>query len=339
VLRAHGHSGESTTRRRTAAGTVARAAAAALLLAAGAIPAAGLTREAVDKGSGAARAESTRGASSHAIVPSGWRGESRPRPGTRRETAPTPGLLAYDRTLRRYVRDGLVDYDGLSSDRADLVLYLKELASVDSTELRDRSVHDRMAFWINAYNALTLDLILRNLHGPDGKGPRLKSIRDIPDAFSRRRWVVAGARRSLDGIEKGILLEGFRDPRVHFALVCASRSCPALRGSAYVARSLAADLDSAQRLFLSDTSRNDLRVRSGAIRLSRIFNWYREDFIGSFPEMDPPPLASYPEEDRRYLILLIRFLPPETREAVQGGRVRIEFLPYDWSLNDATPRR
>jgi Protein of unknown function, DUF547 len=252
---------------------------------------------------------------------------------------PTPGLLAYDRTLGRHVRGGLVDYGGLASDRADLDQFLKELASVDSTELHARSRYDRMAFWINAYNALTLDLVLGNLHGPDGKGPRIKSIRDIPDAFSRPRWVVAGDRRSLDGIEKGILPGQFHDPRIHFALVCAARSCPMLRAHPYDGDSLDVELKAAARAFLADTTRNNSRIRQGAIRLSKIFDWYGQEFANAAPQITPSLFPTYGPGEESLLTSIALDLPRQDFLALRKGHARIEFLPYDWSLNDASTRR
>jgi hypothetical protein len=256
----------------------------------------------------------------------------------------TAGLRAYDATLARYVMGGGVDYDGLAKGRRGLDDYLRELAAVDSAALRARPEAEQKAFWINAYNALTLDLVLRNLHGADGKGPRLKSIRDIPDAFSRPRWVVAGAPRSLDGIERGILWERFHEPRVHFALVCASRSCPALRPRAYAAESLNDELDQAARVFLADTTRNLVCMPVDTLRFSRIFEWYERDFREATPEITPQPFLPLGPRLGPLLAYLAsrHYLPEETTQILRKLRhasVGIEFLPYDWSLNEAPSRR
>lgn len=251
----------------------------------------------------------------------------------------TAGIRAYDAVLARYVvRDG-VDYDGLARDRGKLDAYLWEMAAVDSTALRSRPEAEQKAFWINAYNALTLDLVLLALHGPGRRGPRLRSIREIPDAFSRPLQVVAGARRSLNEIEKGILRGRFHDPRIHFALVCASRSCPALRPRAYTGDSLEAELKAAARAFLSDPTRNDLRISNGAIRLSRIFDWYGGDFARSAPLISTPLFESFPAAERDLLLSLAPWFPPEAGQTLAKSSFRIEFLPYDWSLNDVPARR
>ena len=234
---------------------------------------------------------------------------------------------------------GGVEYDSLALDRRGLDAYLGEIADVDSAALRTRPEREQMAFWINAYNALTLDLVLQNLNGPEGKGPRLKSIRDIPDAFSRPRRVVAGAQRSLDRIENEMLRARFRDPRIHFALVCAARSCPPLRPGAYTADSLDSELTVAARAFLADSTRNSFRIRGGAIRLSKLFDWYGQDFVDAAPLISAPAVKASRPAERALLTCLAPWLPPRAAAALAKARVRIEFLPYDWSLNDVPRRR
>ena len=234
---------------------------------------------------------------------------------------------------------GGVDYDSLALDRRELDSYLREIAEVDSAALRTRPEPEQKAFWINAYNALTIDLVLRNLHGPDGAGPRLRSVRDIPEAFTRPRWAVAGAQRSLDQIENDILRARFRDPRIHFALVCASRSCPRPRPEAYTADSLDSELDEAARAFLADSTRNDFRIRGGAIRLSKLFDWYGQDFVDAAPQISTPLFESSRPEERALLTCLAPWLPRGAAVRLAKSRIRIRFLPYDWSLNDAPSRR
>jgi hypothetical protein len=257
-----------------------------------------------------------------AALPDGWPG--------------TEGLRAYDATLARHARGGGVDYDALRSDRAGLDRFLAEAASIDSTALAGRPEAEQIAFYVNVYNALTLDLVIRNLRGAGARGERLRSIRDIADAWSRPGWTVAGAHRSLDDLEHRVLRAHFHEPRIHFALVCASRSCPALPPRAFRGESLGVDLDAAARGFLADASRCEVRVRDGVLRLSKIFEWYGPDFAGGVPSR---VYASYGPERGGVLAYLERYLPEETTKRLRAGGVRIEFLPYDWSLNGAPPRR
>jgi uncharacterized protein DUF547 len=232
----------------------------------------------------------------------------------------------WDDLLRRYVRGGLVDYDGFERDRAVLARYLGALAPVPDT----RSPSEEIAFWINAYNAATVDLVVRERLG---RGGRLRSIRDIPAPWTRPRWRIAGRDRTLDEIEHEILRKRFREPRVHFALVCASRSCPALRPAAYEGAFLDAQLDSAARAFVLDPSRNRARPEAGRVRLSKIFDWYAKDFVGA--SRDSTLERLHGRERGAVLAFVARHLPEADAAALQAPGLRVEFLSYDWTLNSA----
>jgi hypothetical protein len=156
----------------------------------------------------------------------------------RAQTLPSPE--AFDRVLTRHVHDGLVDYVGLRADRADLDGYLEQLGAVAPMDLKQASRDARMAFWINAYNACVLRLIIDHYPLPpvsgevDGASPGPNhstrpnhSIRQIPQTWTAPFCRVAHRDRSLDGIESG-MLRPMGDPRIHFALSCAARGCPAL---------------------------------------------------------------------------------------------------------------
>jgi hypothetical protein len=212
-----------------------------------------------------------------------------------------------------------VDYAALKRERQPaLDAYLRSLESVERSELESWPRSDQLAFWIDAYNAYTVKLVLD--HHP------IRSIRSIgvlPGAAFRKTFIplerVAGRKLSLDDIEHRILRERFRDPRIHFAIVCASRSCPVLRDEAYRGRDLDSQLDDAARSFLRDPARNRYGPASRTLFLSSIFKWFRGDFeaaAGSLPAF----VARYADEP--------------TAEALRRGGVKIEFLDYDWSLNE-----
>ena len=225
----------------------------------------------------------------------------------------------WTRLLRRYVSDGLVDYAALKRDgRPALDAYLRSLESVERSELEAWPRADQLAFWINAYNAYTVKLILD--HHP------LRSIRSIgllPSSAFRKKFIplerAAGRKLSLDDIEHRILREEFNEPRIHFAIVCASRSCPVLRDEAYRGRGLDAQLDDAAREFLRDPARNRYDAASRTLYLSSIFKWFRGDFESAAGTL-PAFVARYVDEP--------------TAEALRHDGVRVEFLDYDWSLNE-----
>lgn len=211
------------------------------------------------------------------------------------------GLHApWSRILATYVdADGRVAYASLAKDdRSALDAYLKGLAEA-SPEAWDRG--DQIAYWINAYNAVIVAGVL------DGYSPE--------SFFGRKRFFgfygrpVAGASRTPEDIEHGILRARFSEPRIHFALVCASTSCPKLRREAYLGRLLDEQLDDQAREFLGDPTRN--RFDQGLIRISMIFKWFEDDFAKA--------AGSVAGFLGRYRVL--------------GPDPEIGYLEYDWTLN------
>lgn len=218
-----------------------------------------------------------------------------------------------------------VDYDGFQHDRRELDAYLASLASVTPAQYQSWPWPDREALLINAYNAATVQLILT-------KYPDLASIKDLGGWFSspwRQPFVILlGQTRSLDDIEQ-VLLRGapeYRDPRAHFAVNCASLGCPALRDEAYVGSRLDGQLEDQARRFLRDRNRNRFDRADRRMLVSYIFDWYAVDFhrvggVGGF-------LAGYADA--------LGMTTAETAD-LRAGRIGIDYLPYDWSLNRSRP--
>ena len=214
-----------------------------------------------------------------------------------------PDHKAWDRLLYEHVRpDGTVDYPGFAGDRPQLDDYLSEMASrvPDPAAPRNR----RLAYFINLYNALTVRLILDNYP--------LESIRDLPNPWGGELISLEGKGYSLDDIEHKVLRK-MGEPRIHFALNCASASCPVLQPFAFSEEKLDAQLNWAARAFINDPERN--RFQPGLARLSSLFNWYRGDF-----EKASGSLAA--------------FLNTYLDTPLEPG-CRIRFLPYDWGLNQS----
>lgn len=206
-----------------------------------------------------------------------------------------------DAMLQRYVDDdGRVAYRSLAQqDAAALDAYLATLAVADPAQLTPA---EQLAFWINAYNARVLRGVL--------DGYRAESFFGRKQFFSFYTFPLAGRSRTLDDIEHEILRTQFREPRIHFALVCASTSCPKLRREAYRGDRLDAQLDAQARGFLDDPRRNQFGPGE-EVKLSSIFKWFSEDFAAA--------PGSVPAFVRRY-----HPIPAEAR---------IEYLDYDWTLN------
>lgn len=248
----------------------------------------------------------------------------------------TPGWTAqidhgtWDQLLKSHVRvlDGgqatQVDYDGMARERARLTAYLDELKAVSRQRFDQWPNAEQLAFLINAYNAWTVELILR-------AWPGIESIKEQGSLFSSpwsKRFVpLLGETRSLDDIEHGLIRGSgrYQEPRIHFAVNCASIGCPALRAQAYTAANLEAQLAAQTRLFLKDRSRN--RWHDGELQISSIFKWYRDDFASGWRGADS--LAGF-----LGLYSDVLGLSEAQRNQLLAGKVELEFLDYDWRLND-----
>lgn len=215
----------------------------------------------------------------------------------------------YDELLQRYVRGSGVDYAAWVAQKDDVAAldhYVEGLAALDPESWPPA---DGLAFWINLYNALTVQLILENYP--------LASIKDLGGVLRRSPWKrelvqVAGRPLTLDAIENEIIRPRFAEPRIHFALNCASIGCPPLADSAYRAATLEAQLDAACRRALNED--RWVRVDDDGIRLSKIFDWYRGDF-----EANGGSIRAFVDRFR-------------STPLPDGS---IDFLDYDWSLNEA----
>jgi hypothetical protein len=218
----------------------------------------------------------------------------------------------------------VVDYSGFVRDRTKLDAYRAALAAVGEREFAGWPAADRLAFLVNAYNANTVALVLTRY-------PELGSIKDLGGLISspwKQRFVeLLGATRSLDEIEHQMIRGGVgaTEPRVHFALNCASVGCPALRPEAYRGDALETQLADQARRFLADRSRNRYDAASGRLEVSQIFEWYGRDF-----ERAAGTVAKF----------LAAYAPQLSDDETSRGRIAaaalpVAFLDYDWRLNDA----
>lgn len=229
----------------------------------------------------------------------------------------------------RLVRSGQatqVAYAGFKADRAALKAYLDSLSAVTRAAFAGWPKAERQAFLINAYNAFTVELILTRY-------PDLKSIKDLGSLLSspwKPKWLtLLGNQVSLDDIEHAMLRKrgDYDDPRVHFAVNCASIGCPALREEAFVAARLDAQMDEQTVRFMSDRTRNRWNAQRGRLELSKIFDWYGEDF-----RLGHRGIGSLTAFAARYADQLTD--APADRERIRAGDVDIAFTDYDWALND-----
>lgn len=220
-----------------------------------------------------------------------------------------PSHQQWDKLLKEYVTtDGRVNYKSLQKDKASLDDYLKTLSN--NAPQSSWSENEKKAYWINAYNAFTISLVLQ--HYP------VKSIKDIGGSIYKinTAWdikfiTIGGKKYDLNNIEHRILRKEFDDPRIHFAIVCASMSCPLLRNEAYTATELNVQLESAGKAFLNDKTKNS--ITAGKAQLSKYFSWYKGDFTKKGT--------------------LIEFINKYSQIKLNEN-AKIDYLDYNWSLNE-----
>lgn len=246
----------------------------------------------------------------------------------------------FDLLLKKHVQNGWVDYKGLLSESDIFYRYLISLAKVKPHVLDQWTREQQLAFWINAYNAFTIQAIIerypitsRSLIGTFS--PK-NSILQISGVWTRLKFDVGGQRLTLGQIEHDILREMFGEPRIHFAIVCASRSCPALRSEAYQADNIERQLEVQTLQFVNDPDRG---VRWDAVKrrlyLSKIFKWFRADFN----KQVFPGNVSGSSQKKSVSHLLAYIRPYLTNQPIKddlgdGRDIRVSYLHYDWRLND-----
>jgi hypothetical protein len=215
----------------------------------------------------------------------------------------------YANLLKKYVHQGNVDYRGFKMEESKLDQYLKVLENVDSKSL---SGNEQFAFYINAYNAWTIKLILSGY-------PGIKSIKDLGNIlktpWKKKICRIDGDVITLDDIEHHILRPRFKDPRVHFAINCAALSCPPLWSQPFLGNTLDRQLDDATRAFINDTKRNYLDGET--LYVSKIFNWFGKDFNDDVTGF----FLKYADDNLKKEL------------EVKKNKIKVKYLHYDWSLN------
>ncbi|MBQ0787162.1 MAG: DUF547 domain-containing protein [Oceanihabitans sp.] len=208
---------------------------------------------------------------------------------------------AWNTLLQKNVSEtGNVNYIAFNNNPTELRNYIHSLAA--NMPGGDWTKEDKLAYWINAYNALTVDLIIRNYP--------VKSIKDIKNPWDQRLWKLGAKWYNLNEIEHEILRK-MEEPRIHFAIVCASFSCPKLQNEAFTASKLEVQLTSATKAFLADPNRNE--IASDRIKISKIFQWFSKDF----------------KQDGDLIDFLNKYSETEI-----SSNAKKSYKDYNWDLND-----
>ncbi len=221
----------------------------------------------------------------------------------------------YTAILASHVNEGRVTYARLKANRESLDEYLNQTGAVERAVFDAWPEDEQLAFLINLYNAATLKLIIDNYPVSS-----IKSLGGLARSPWRLDFVpLFGKLVSLDHIEHGIIRKAYHEPRIHFALVCAAKSCPPLRNEAYIGRQLEEQLNSQAETFLRDNTKNRVDPSTGTLQLSSIFKWYLQDFA----------------TDQAGLIAYVKpYLPSGDVAWLQDNKAKVSYLEYDWTLNE-----
>ena len=230
----------------------------------------------------------------------------------------------YATVLKTYVNDnGLVDYVGLQANRQLLDRFNQSLAAVTPDTYASWSEPEQIAFWMNAYNSLTLQSIIDT-------EPIVKSIRKIPGVWNKRKFAIAGDTKTLDNIEHDTLRKDFNEPRLHFALVCAAISCPPLLDEPYLAETLDEQLDERVNKFINSSHGFKIDRQKNKVHLSSIFKWYGQDWQ---PAYDVEDKFAGNDKQKAVLNFLSEYLNADDLQYLELGDYKVSHLDYDWSLN------
>ncbi|MEO0867521.1 MAG: DUF547 domain-containing protein [Cyanobacteria bacterium J06642_11] len=230
----------------------------------------------------------------------------------------------YDDVLGTYVDDeGWVNYQDLQQSRQPLDTFNKGIAAVDNATLSGWSEAEQIAFWINAYNSLTLKSIV-------DQTPLKASIKDITGVWRLRKHPINQTEKTLNEIEHDVLRVDFDEPRLHAAIVCAAISCPPLRNEAFTGEQLDTQLDEQVEQWLARPDGLKIDKAAGEVKVSKIFSWFGGDWVPSYG-VDSGFTGS--KEERAVLNFISNYVSDEDRAYLEAGDYKVSYFDYDWSLN------
>jgi len=236
---------------------------------------------------------------------------------------------------------GMVNYRKLKAEPQKLRAFIIELENLDRKDFDKWSDNEKIAFWLNAYNALTLKAIIDNypIKSSFFKSriyPK-NSIRQIAGVWDKIKFKVMGQNLTLGHIEHKILRVKFDEPGIHMAMVCAALGCPPLRNEPYIGDKLHEQLNDQARRFLVNPKKFKISRTDSRIYLSPIFKWFAVDFIKKHtPEKS---IGRHNKEQSAVLNFIASYLDKVQKDYVLAGKYKIKYLKYDWSLNEQQTKR
>lgn len=232
----------------------------------------------------------------------------------------------WDSFLKKYVNEnGEVDFTAAKKDPSLLKEYIAVLRETSDVDFYDWPREEVVAFWINAYHAGLISVILD--HYP------VKSVQEIPSVWETKHIRLESGSYSLNEIRTSVLLGTFHDEKIHFALSCMAKACPALSRDAYVGPKLDGQLFMAVRRFVNDGRNADIKLGAKKIFISKVFKWYAKDFKFNFGT--PENERGLSKEDFSVLSFLAFYLEDANKVAfLEEKNYKIKYSKFDWTLND-----
>ncbi len=243
----------------------------------------------------------------------------------------------FNNLLKENVHDAKVNYEAfLISEEFDN--YLISLNNISKEQYESWTENQRLAFWINAYNAFTIKAIINNypiqrsftftgiFYAPKN------SILQIPGVWKKLQFKAVGKNVTLDHIEHGIIRKEFNEPRIHVAIVCASIGCPDLRNEAYTAEKIDSQLTDASRNFVNSTLKGvKIDKSKRRIIVSKIFKWFGEDFYNNYSSEQ---LSGKSRKQNGTLGFIALYIIDDNKSYILNGDYKLSYMSYDWSLNE-----
>ena len=248
----------------------------------------------------------------------------------------------YDSVLKTFVNEkAMVDYGKLKAQRRQLDAFAGAMNRLTSDTYEKWSEKDKIAFWLNAYNGLTLKAIIDNYPIKSSffrsRIYPKNSIRQIPGVWKKISFKVMGRKMTLGHIEDGILRVKFDEPRIHMAMVCAAMGCPPLRNEPYQGDKLDEQLDDQTRRFLGNSAKFKIDRTKNTLYLSSIFDWFAGDFVIKYgPKKN---IGKHDKKESAVLNFVAPYLAEPEKNYVLAGKFKIKYLQYDWSLNEQRAKR
>ena len=248
----------------------------------------------------------------------------------------------YDWVLKTFVNEkAMVDYRKLKAQQQQLDAFAAAMGKLTSATYEKWGEKDKIAFWLNAYNGLTLKAIVDNYPIKSSffrsRIYPKNSIRQIPGVWKKISFKVMGRKMTLGHIEDGILRVKFDEPRIHMAMVCAAMGCPPLRNEPYQGNKLDEQLDDQARRFLGNSAKFKIDRGKNTLYLSPIFDWFAGDFVKKYGPKEI--IGRHDKKESAVLNFVALYLTGVQKDHVLAGKFKIKYLQYDWSLNEQRAKK